>query len=778
MPLNFKSKADTLKSLRGHLKSATILEQFCFDVADWFKNKKDITQFSNVPIWVTKEKVIVRSSSIQEDSKENSYAGHFLSVPNVFGVKALNHAISKVLDSFGNEKSDHYHKNQIFIQSMLEDCSISGVAFTREVNTSAPYFVINYDYKSGKLDTVTDGSTNDLKIFYHARSSRLEKIESWQKSLITLLCELEFHFDYDKLDIEFAIKDEELYLLQVRPLILKKASTITQEDHKKSLDRVKKYFKNLSKPHPYLFGTKTLLGNMPDWNPAEIIGVKPKPLTISLYKELITDNIWAYQRDNYGYRNLRSFPLLHDIEGQGYIDVRVSLNSFVPASLDKKLAEKIVSYYLDELTKRPDLHDKVEFDIVFSCYTLDLPKRIRKLKSHNFSNSEISTLSESLKNLTNKIINPSEGLWKRDIEKISELEKKQKSILNSSLSKIEKIYWLIEDCKRYGTLPFAGLARAGFIGVQLLNSLVDSEVFSHETRSLFLASLSTISSEIASDFNKLKKDFFLKKYGHLRPGTYDICSFSYDEKPDDYFNWNETIKHENRKFSIGLKELNFLEKLLKSHGLNHSSLSFLNFIKRSIESRESSKFIFTKSLSEVLKLITSLGKDYGMNRESLAYADINLFLELYSMTSDIKEALQLSILRGREKYKRTENIVLPPLIVDAQDIDSFVLPSGVPNYITSKECVGEVKISIKEKKDLTDRIVFIPSADPGYDWLFSHKIRGLITMYGGVNSHMAIRANELQIPAIIGAGEVFYQKWSKSKKILMDCHNKKVHCLQ
>ena len=31
---------------------------------------------------------------------------------------------------------------------------------------------------------------------------------------------------------------------------------------------------------------------MPDWNPAEIIGIKPKPLALSLYRELITDHIW------------------------------------------------------------------------------------------------------------------------------------------------------------------------------------------------------------------------------------------------------------------------------------------------------------------------------------------------------------------------------------------------------------------------------------------------------------------------------------------------------
>lgn len=45
---------------------------------------------------------------------------------------------------------------------------------------------------------------------------------------------------------------------------------------------------------------------MTDWNPVENIGIRLKPLVKSIYQEIITDNIWAYQRDNYGYRNLFS----------------------------------------------------------------------------------------------------------------------------------------------------------------------------------------------------------------------------------------------------------------------------------------------------------------------------------------------------------------------------------------------------------------------------------------------------------------------------------------
>ena len=47
--------------------------------------------------------------------------------------------------------------------------------------------------------------------------------------------------------------------------------------------------------------------------------------------------------------------------------------------------------------------------------------------------------------------------------------------------------------------------------------------------------------------------------------------------------------------------------------------------------------------------------------------------------------------------------------------------------------------------DVTGRIVLIPSADPGYDWLLARGIAGLITMFGGANSHMAVRAAECTI---------------------------------
>ena len=66
---------------------------------------------------------------------------------------------------------------------------------------------------------------------------------------------------------------------------------------------------------------------MSDWNPVEIIGKYPSQLSVSLYKYLITDNIWAKARSIMGYKNLERNKLMYILCGQPYIDTRLSLNS-------------------------------------------------------------------------------------------------------------------------------------------------------------------------------------------------------------------------------------------------------------------------------------------------------------------------------------------------------------------------------------------------------------------------------------------------------------------
>ena len=54
---------------------------------------------------------------------------------------------------------------------------------------------------------------------------------------------------------------------------------------------------------------------------------------------------------------------------------------------------------------------------------------------------------------------------------------------------------------------------------------------------------------------------------------------------------------------------------------------------------------------------------------------------------------------------------------------------------------------------------------------FTKNPAGLITKYGGVASHMAIRCAEIGLPAAIGCGEIIFDYLSTSSKIFLDCKN-------
>jgi phosphohistidine swiveling domain-containing protein len=118
--------------------------------------------------------------------------------------------------------------------------------------------------------------------------------------------------------------------------------------------------------------------------------------------------------------------------------------------------------------------------------------------------------------------------------------------------------------------------------------------------------------------------------------------------------------------------------------------------------------------------------------------------------------------------------VLPPVIVSPDEAFAFHLPPTRPNFITHKSVTAPVASVDEPPESFTGRILFVPSADPGFDWIFSRDISGFVTQFGGANSHMAIRAGELGIPAVIGAGEDLYRRWRTARKLCLDCANQKV----
>ena len=176
----------------------------------------------------------------------------------------------------------------------------------------------------------------------------------------------------------------------------------------------------------------------------------------------------------------------------------------------------------------------------------------------------------------------------------------------------------------------------------------------------------------------------------------------------------------------------------------------------------------------MLVLLEQIGQRHGFSREDMSYADIGVIGQLYMSADDPAKVLATAIAQGRASFRDTKSLVLPPLMTRAADVYAFAMPEHEPNYVTLKRVQAPVTAQLDDGAALDGRILFIPSADPGFDWIFTHRIAGFVTQYGGSNSHMAIRAAELGIPAVIGAGAELYGQWARAQLLELDCANRQV----
>ena len=331
-------------------------------------------------------------------------------------------------------------------------------------------------------------------------------------------------------------------------------------------------------------------------------------------------------------------------------------------------------------------------------------------------------------------------------------------------------------------MPFAGLARCGFISTEILNSFVDEKIISNDEKLKFLATIKTITSEMGEDLKYQNKKTFIEKYGHLRPGTYEITSNNYKSNFNLYFSkTKENYKIKKKSFKFSPKQKAKIEKFIKRTKIYNNFDELINFIKNSIKYREFSKFIFSKSIDLIFENLEKFGKKYGIKKKELSYLDIQKILSMYYNYSDFKSIISIkeNINQNQKEYNKNLKVNLPDIITDGKDL--FIQKSQktkinfISNKIINSKVVEFRKVNLKKK---INSIVCIENADPGFDFLFSKNIKGLITKYGGQNSHMAIRCAELNLPALIGVGEENYTKIINSKFIKIDCIQNKVEFIK
>ncbi len=782
------TKSNMLKFLQKRLRLSKIEEIVDFTTLEW---KNDHVKILDIIAKNFHSKVIVRSSAIGEDSFESSQAGNYTSILNINPKSKikLKQAINLVIESY-IKKNNINDNNQILIQNQSLDIITSGVVFTRTIDSAAPYYVINFEDGDSTIG-VTQGSINKtIKIF---RKYSLLKLNKKWKLLLNSIYEIESILNLDSLDIEFGItKSLNIIIFQVRPITSIPKIKNTKIDNKINLlikSSTKKYrnFKKINKSYKI----KPIFSDMSDWNPSEIIGNNPNLLDYSLYDYLIMKNAWHKGRSKLGYQDMNGTNLMTKFGNKPYVDIQASFNSLIPGNLDDSLKKKLMKYYFDKLSKNPQLHDKVEFEILFTCYDASIDLLLTDLLHHNFSKIEIKKIRKSLIDFTNDIINNFPKILDECTKSIVKMKENRKNLYTvtnissktySQKLKIAEI--LLSDCKTFGTIPFSTLARIAFIATAIFKSLVNKQIISVEFFEWFMNSISTPLSKFQIDMasyyeKRLSKREFLNKYGHLRPGTYDITEIRYDKKNlflnDFHFNKSKSKKIKNI-------EINNLNKYLEKFELNFFNIDFLSFVKKSLIERENLKFEFTHNLSDALELIADVGHDLGFQKDEMCNLDINTILTSYKKfnKNELKKFWKTKINLQKKKYCINNFLVLPPIIFSENDFNIINYFISKPNFVTSKSQTSKIVFldDTNHEIDLSNKIIMLKNADPGYDWIFTRNPSGLITQYGGVASHMAIRCAELALPAAIGCGEILYEKLKSTSKVMLDCKNQEIIILE
>lgn len=771
------TKANTLYAMKNLITHARIEKMYILRVKDYWRDKNKVCR--EIQDRFEGCRIVVRSSSSHEDSWKTSNAGHYKSVLDVdsASLNEIQTSIDEVIASY-EEDMESAAEEQVLIQRQATNVCVSGVVFTRDLRENRPYYLVNYD-DLGSTDCVTSGRGG--KMLWIVRDVEQEQLEFHWQQLIQAVREVESIIEGIPLDIEFAINsNNQVILFQIRPLA-------AANYHTSGFDETKFYIckrrmkKEYEKRLDVRTGQPMILSDMAFWNPSEIIGSNPRPLDYSLYRRIITHRAWNEGLRPLGYCSLDE-DLMYQVGNKPYINLNYSFYSLIPASLPQTLIDKLVNYYHERLKEDLSAHDKIEFEIVFSCFDFMTEENSKKLLEHGFSEQERCQIVTEVKKLTMEAIYGHKAILAQDMGSLNILEFTRSEIekigenCNSVKELIETVKWLLEAITRYGTPQFARQARMAFMARAFLRSLVEAGYYTQREADRFMQSISTVSTEFNEDFEsysegKMSKEEFDSKYGHLRSGTYNIRTERYDAM--NFRPVSAKGRHIKTEKNIHFP-MEPLKRALQEHAMNIPAEAFQKFLVSAIEQREYFKFEFTRSLSLVIEWIRKIGQLMGFLIDELSWLTIE-DLERYDRTLDIddlKEEWTALIQRRHETFRQNRLVLLPELIFSSGSIDIIPVYEARPNFITSKRVAGEV-VLLEEERDsnISGKIVVVPQADPGYEWIFTKNIKGFITKYGGAASHMAIRCAEFDIPAAVGCGAKLYASISKMAYLELDCKN-------
>lgn len=684
----------------------------------------------------------VRSSALSEDSARASFAGEFETVLNVESDEEILKAIHTVAASAGSERVKAYtqvqgisgaHQVAVVIQQMVQP-EISGVLFTVNPVTGS-YREMTGNFGQGLGEQLVAGETNAREFSLTRPQGRYqgpEEFRRYARRLYRYAQRLEKSLGLPQ-DIEWAVADGKLYLLQARPI-----TTLTPGnlDHYEINDS--------------LAGDDLWVNT----NVGEAVPDVVTPYTWSLIRYL--DEMTTFARGYYIWSG--------NICGRIYSNFGRRISAYTALGIREETAIKISGTFFGALPE----------GIKFSAYPYSKADVLTEILPNIFRffgqiRRAGKTAGADVEN------NPRlfAELWQK-IEQSASAEELLR-LWEAEIKPYTVRYWWLQGYGGSRNLPVLTVKNAlvKYVGEEDANALL-----SNLGGSEGLASLGPVEGIGKILRGEMSREAYLRQYGHRSPHELELSL----PGPTEDSGWLEAQIEDYRKLDIDVEGL--LDKQQQQHeaALQRFKEKFpakIKWLEKQLAKasegarwREAARSEFTRAFRVNRAFALKAGELAGIG-DDVFFLYIHEALELLRGG---QEALQFIPIR-KENYEKYRALPpFPPVIrgrfdpfswsklsnrrmdyydasmpAEALDPDSETL-KGFPGASGIVEGNVRVMTSPDDTQQLQHgEILVAASTNIGWTPLFP-KASAIITDVGAPLSHAAIVARELGIPAVVGSG--------------------------
>ncbi len=705
-------------------------------------------------------KVAVRSSALEEDSAEFSYAGQYKTFLNVEGIENVKKAVINCIESASLERVKKYSSNlsqktespvAVVVQQMIEP-KISGVLFTLDPSTGEEKILVNAVYGLGEA-LVSGKSRPDLYVLDRGGKLVMQEISGNEpilsrEKLDRLVNEALFAEKHlgKALDMEWAIDDKgEIHWLQARKITTLNTLTINELDTPSFSD------------HIY---TRANVG--------EMLPGAVTPLSISVFAEAIDIGLkWMYQKvgvypkSNNGryvcnfYGHLffdltQMYEIARSILGTSKENFEINLigRAVQETQIDPPIAFhrrfvnsvryfRFVGGYKKSLKKLKKMASTFEISLVDDPVELyrDIDLKIPVLYDAYYQHYVVSSHSGVMNGALVSFIGGGKNYDEESLSKAAKLLTNIKNIESANiLESLEKMAALIAENPNYK---------------KSFTNLTPTEALK------WIVSADSAIKELYTEF--------MERHGHRTIREAEFREKDWRSDPTKVITLLQSLVSSYDKRSVNNKQgsdpLNEIYKELKVKGINAKIFRWIyNNAKEGMQNREYSKSMVIKVHGEFRKAYSYLAKKLE-DKGYLPESDLIYFLkhdELGKLIFDNDKKLVTRAQLRKKLFAQQQTLQFPeltkgkpqPILFNDVDSKSIKELRGTP---VSKGIVkGRVHIvkSIRDAEKLKPgEIMVAPFTDIGWTPYYS-LIVGLITEIGGSLSHGAIVAREYGLPFV------------------------------